>query len=246
MWRPFVCALGFLTRFPVPHVELSEAQVARSSAFFPWVGAIIATLLWGVSRACLPLGPQVTSACVITCWALVTGALHLDGLADTFDSLGGGRGDRARMLEIMRDSRIGAHGAAALTLALLLKWVALERVLTLHDDAWLLAPVCARFLVVLLLAGFTYAREQGLGSAFSGRVRTLEVAIAACALLPFGYYFGARVVLPALFGVALAMVLVLRMRKWLGGLTGDVHGAAIEICEIGVLLAACALDLPGA
>jgi adenosylcobinamide-GDP ribazoletransferase len=246
MWRPFVCALGFLTRFPVPHVELNEAQVARSSAFFPWIGALVAALLWAISLACSPLGPQVASACLITCWALITGALHLDGLADTFDSLGGGRGDRTRMLEIMRDSRIGAHGACALMLALLLKWVALARVLTLHDDAWVLAPVCARFLVVLLLAGFTYARERGLGSAFSGRVRTLEVAIAASALLPLGYRFGARLVLPALFGVVLAMVLVLRMRKWLGGLTGDVHGAAIELCEIGVLLALSALGLPGA
>jgi adenosylcobinamide-GDP ribazoletransferase len=245
MWRPFLCALGFLTRFPVPHVELSEAQVARSAAFFPWVGGILAALLAGVAYLSRTLDAGLAAACVITCWALFTGALHLDGLADTFDGLGGGRGNRARMLEIMRDSRIGAHGAVALVLALLLKWLALARLLELHVQSWVLAPICARFLVVVLLAAFPYAREQGLGSAFAGRVRTLEIVIAALAFAPLGYLYGARLVVPALCGVALALVLVLRMRQWLGGLTGDVHGAAIEVCEIGVLLTLGALALPG-
>ena len=246
MWRPFVCEIGFLTRLPVPHVELNDAQVARSAAFFPWVGGLIAALLAGVAQASLPLGPALAAACVVTCWAAITGALHLDGLADTFDSLGGGRGDRVRMLEIMRDSRIGAHGAVALVLALLLKWLALARLLELQVHSWVLAPICARFLVVVLLAAFTYARQQGLGSAFSGRVRTLEIVIAACAFAPLGYLYGARLGVPALCGVGLALVLVFRMRKWLGGLTGDVHGAAIELCEIGVLLTLAALDLPHA
>ena len=64
MWRPFVCALGFLTRLPVPHVELNDAQVARSAAFFPWVGGLIAALLAGVAQASLPLGPALAAACV--------------------------------------------------------------------------------------------------------------------------------------------------------------------------------------
>jgi adenosylcobinamide-GDP ribazoletransferase len=244
MWRPFLCALGFLTRLPVPHVELSERDVARSAAYFPWVGGIIAGLLAGTAWLLRGFAPPIAAACVIALWALVTGALHLDGLADSFDGLGGGRGDRARMLDIMRDSRIGAHGAVALMVALLLKWLALERLFTLQKIEWACAPVIARLLVVLLLAAFPYARERGLGSAFSGRVGALEVGVAALALGPLFYLWAMRPALPALCGVALAMLLVLRMRKWLGGLTGDVHGAAIETCEIGVLLALGRLDLP--
>jgi adenosylcobinamide-GDP ribazoletransferase len=244
MWRPLLCAVGFLTRLPVPHVELTERHVAQSAAFFSWVGGLIAGLLVLLSWALRGLGPELAALCLVACWALVTGGLHLDGVADSFDGLGGGRGDRTRMLEIMRDSRIGAHGAVALVLCLLFKWVALERVLTLQLSGWVLAPVLARWLATVLLAPFPYARQQGLGSAFAQRVSALHVGAGALALVPLGFLWGRALVVPALCGVLLALVLVLRMRKWLGGLTGDVHGAAIELCEIGVLLALGRLDLP--
>jgi adenosylcobinamide-GDP ribazoletransferase len=248
MGQAFLCALGFLTRLPAPHGTLSEADVARSAGFFPWVGGLIALLLAGAAWMLGPLGPRVAALALVAVWALLSGALHLDGLADTFDGLGGGRGERARTLEIMRDSRIGAHGATALVLVLGLKWAALERVLELGLGAWLAAPVVARLVATVLLASFPYARHQGLGSAFSGRVGLREVAVGCLALLPLAWLFRLGFALPALLGAAVALVLALRMHRLLGGLTGDVHGAAIELCETALLVGLPvlpALGLPG-
>ena len=241
MWRALVSAFGFLTRLPVPNVALAEADVARGAGFFSWVGAALAGLLWLAQALLEPLGSAVSAMCVVTIWAWLTGALHLDGLADTVDGLSGGRGDRTRALAIMRDSRIGAHGAVALCLALGLKWVALERALSTSRVCWIVAPIVARFACTVLLATFAYAREQGLGTAFARRVGVSEVAIGALVFVPVYFVLGPAFVLPALVGAACALLLALRVRAALGGLTGDVHGAAIEVCEIVVLLA---LGLP--
>jgi adenosylcobinamide-GDP ribazoletransferase len=244
MGRALLCAIGFLTRLPVPSVTLSERDVAKSAAFFPWVGGLIAACLWLVERGCASTGPRLCALLMVAGWALITGGLHLDGVADTFDGLSGGRGDRARALEIMRDSRIGAHGATALVLVLLAKWAALERVLGGQRIGWLAVPVIARLLSTVLLAAFPYAREQGLGKAFVSRVGVRELALASLSLVPLSLWFGVGLVLPSLVGVAVAGLLVMRMRLLLGGLTGDMHGAAIELCEVAMLLALGALDLP--
>ncbi|MFT3921614.1 MAG: adenosylcobinamide-GDP ribazoletransferase [Myxococcales bacterium] len=244
--RPLFCAVGFLTRLPVPHTELEERDVARSAAYFAWVGLALGAALWGLSRLFGSLGGPLGSLLLVAAWAWLTGGLHLDGLADTVDGLSGGRGDRARTLEIMRDSRIGSHGAVALVLGLGIKAAALVRARELGLDAVWCAPAVARFGCTLLLASFPYARAQGLGSAFAGRVGALEVGVGALALgLPVvllgpastGYALGACA------GLGCALLLAFRVRQRLGGLTGDVHGAAIEVCEIGMLIGLCAFPL---
>ncbi len=240
MWRALVSATGFLTRLPVPNVALVEADVARGAGFFAWVGALIASLLLLAQLALLPLGPSVCAMCIVAAWAWLTGALHLDGLADTVDGLSGGRGDRERTLAIMRDSRIGAHGAVALFIVLALKWAALEQLFRASNPLWLAAPVVARFVCTALLALFSYAREQGLGSAFAGRVGLAEVMIGFAVFIPIGAWLGPHlplVAFAALAGAACAFLVALKARAHLGGLTGDVHGAAIEVCEVGMLLA---------
>jgi len=241
MWRALVSAIGFLTRLPVPNVVLAEADVARGAGFFAWVGALLAALLWLLHAALHSLGSSVAAMAVITFWAWLTFALHLDGLADTVDGLSGGRGDRARTLSIMRDSRIGAHGAVALCLGLGLKWAALERLFAAANVLWVIAPIVSRFACTVLLASFAYAREQGLGSAFADRVGAREILLGALVFAPLYAMFGHSFVLPSGVGLLCAGLLALRVRAVLGGLTGDVHGAAIEVCEIGTLLA---LGLP--
>lgn len=236
MWRAVVSALGFLTRFPVPNVVLTEVDVALGAGFFSWVGGLIAAVLWLCALLLSPLGSACTAMCVVALWAFMTGALHLDGLADTIDGLSGGRGDRERTLNIMRDSRIGAHGATALCLALGLKWVALERALELSDERWIIAPTLSRFACTLLLATFTYARSEGLGSAFAKRVGVFEVVLGALSLVPLYAWLGPTLLKPAAVGVGLALLVAYRARRVLGGLTGDVHGAAIEVAEVGILL----------
>jgi adenosylcobinamide-GDP ribazoletransferase len=236
MLRSLLCAIGFLTRAWLPPLEFSEEEVARSAGFFAWVGALLACLLWVCARLLLPLGERLAALGVVAVWAFATAGLHLDGFADALDGLSGGRGERERTLAIMRDSRIGAHGALGLLLLVLFKWAALERVLPRADHAWLLAPVAARFLCTLLMARFPYAREAGLGSSFAGRVGAREVALGALALASGALLGGTALALSALFGMGAALLLAQRFQRLLGGLTGDVYGACIELCEAGVLV----------
>lgn len=239
MFKPVLCALCFLTRLPLPNLQFSEREVGQSAAFFSWVGALLSLLLWSSAQAFAPLGARTSALLLVAFWTLFTGALHLDGLADSVDGLSGGRGDRNRALEIMRDSRIGAHGAVALVLLLLLKWTLLETALTQGDTSWLAAPVVARFACTLLLAFFPYARTQGLGSAFSGRVGFQQILISALGLVMVGLALGPTGrPWPPVVGIAIALGVAAHAHRKLGGLTGDVHGAAIELSEVAVLFAA--------
>jgi adenosylcobinamide-GDP ribazoletransferase len=174
--------------------------------------------------------------------ALVTGGLHLDGLADWFDAVGGGRGQPARMLEIMRDSRIGAHGASALFLVLSAKLSALSSLQSARLPlALLCAPACARAVAVWLLFAYPNARAEGLGQSFATQVRLRHALLAsafACAALGL---FGLAACLPLLLSAAVGLALGAWANARLGGITGDVCGAAIELSELAFLIGCRAL-----
>jgi adenosylcobinamide-GDP ribazoletransferase len=171
--------------------------------------------------------------------AALTGGLHLDGFADVFDALGGGRGDRVRMLEIMRDSRIGAHGAAALTFLLIAKVAALAQVAERRDLLTLLAfPTIARWLAAVLVVLFPYARTEGIGRAFNGEAGRVQVVAATVIAMVAVGVLGPALILPALGAAAVVLGFAFWLRRRLGGLTGDVYGAAIELGEV-VMLVLC-------
>lgn len=240
--RALACAVLFLTRIPLPRLALDARDFARSVAYFAWVGVLIALGLAGAARLLLPLfGARLAALVLIALWVAITGGLHLDGLADTVDGLSGGRGERERVLTIMRDSRIGSHGALSLVLLVALKWAALEAVLTRGQDAWVIAPVGARFACTLLIAAFPYARSEGLGSAFEGAPHLRSLAVGGLALLAALVALGLSALLGAAAGLAVALALALRMKRLLGGLTGDVYGAAVELSELAALLAISSL-----
>jgi adenosylcobinamide-GDP ribazoletransferase len=163
--------------------------------------------------------------------------LHLDGVADVFDALGGGRGKRDRMLAIMRDSRIGAHGAVALVLLLAAKLVAVA-VLVRAGATWTLyaCPIAARWAVVWIVVGFPYARPDGLGRAFNGHGRAVHVLAATCVATLALAWLGPRAVMPAVAALASAVAVGVWLWRHLGGLTGDVYGAAIEVAEVSFLI----------
>ena len=128
--KAIVAAFAFLTRIPVWRGPLRDEDLGRSVAFFPLVGLVLGLALAAAGAvAASELSPVVGAVLLAALLAALTGGLHLDGLADVFDAVGGGRGDRARMLELMRDSRIGAHGAVALVLLLAAKIAALTQVI---------------------------------------------------------------------------------------------------------------------
>ena len=243
MLRALACAVTFLTRIPLPATTLDERDFAASAGYFAWVGMLIAVALWLVALATGGLGPRLSALLITVAWVAITGGLHLDGLADMVDGYSGGRADRARMLAIMRDSRIGAHGAVALCLALALKWTLLEALLVSDAPRWLVAPVAARYVCTLLMGAFPYARPVGLASGFAGmrRGRTAAIGAGACLVMVLG--LGVAALAGAIVGGVCALGLALRAQRDLGGLTGDVYGAAIELCELGTLLSLAVLAL---
>jgi len=241
--KAVVAAFAFLTRIPVWSGPLRDEDLGRSVAFFPLVGLVLGLALAGAGAAAgSVLSPAVGAVLLAALLAAVTGGLHLDGLADVFDAVGGGRGDRARMLELMRDSRIGAHGAAALVLLLAAKIAALTQVVERQDLLTLLAfPTVARWAVTPLIVLFPYARAEGLGRAFRGEASGVQVGIATATAVVVIAALGGRFALPALGCAVVVLLFGLWLRRRLGGLTGDVYGAAIEIGEVTTLILAGAI-----
>jgi adenosylcobinamide-GDP ribazoletransferase len=239
--RGFAAAISFLTRIPVGRwIELDGVDVARGGALFPLVGAGIGTVVGGIAQAAGgTLTPPVAALLGIAAGAALTGVLHLDALADTADALGATTRERA--LEIMRDHSVGAFGAVALVLDLGIKAAALAALVVRHDAlrAAVCATAAARVVPVVLSAALPYARPSaGLGRALGGTglfrvLVAVAIAVAICVLLH------TALLLAVVAGLAVACGLA--ARQWLGGVTGDVLGAAAELSETGVLIAAVAL-----
>jgi len=239
-WRPLRAAFAFLTRLPGGSAT-TEEELARSVLFFPVVGLALGLGCAGVGWLHLVrLAPaSIVAGAVVVFLALVTGGLHLDGVADLFDGLAGGRGDRERTLRIMRDSRVGAAGALALVLVVLLQLAALRELLERRALLPLVAfPLVARWAVIPQLAFFRYARAAGLGRVFQGRVALTPLAAESILLVTWSLRLGHGLVvqLAAALGVSLGLGLWLQHR--LGGLTGDIYGATISLCETATLLVA--------
>ncbi|HEU4731837.1 MAG TPA: adenosylcobinamide-GDP ribazoletransferase [Kofleriaceae bacterium] len=238
MLRSLAVAFGFLTRIPVAAGAVSPGELARSLTYFPAVGAALGALLFGARTLLGPvLAPGLVAACVVALGALATGGLHLDGVADVFDALGGGRGQRDRMLHILRDSRIGAHGAAALALLIVAKVLA---VAALDGRGWALygAPIAARWAVVVLVVRFPYARPDGLGAPFHRHAGSMQLAGATIVAVALLGGLGARALAPAAAALGAALAVAVPLHRRLGGLTGDVYGAAIEAAELAFLVVA--------
>jgi adenosylcobinamide-GDP ribazoletransferase len=232
-------ALQFLTRLPLPAMELGPGALGRAAGWFPAVGALVGLWVAGAARLAVACGLPPGAALVVGVAAgiALTGALHEDGLADTADGLGGR--DRARSLAIMRDSRSGAFGVLALVLLLLGRLAALEAIpLGTWAPALVLAHAVGRWVALLHLRFLPYARTEALGVAAPmregiGRTQlalgTLVVAGAAAWLGPAGAGALIGALVFALLGGAW-------LRRWLGGTTGDTLGAAVCGGELLTLL----------
>lgn len=235
-WRSFVLALQFLTRIPVRSASTEDADVVRSVFWYPYVGLVLGVLYALLAELAFALFPAPIAAfCMLAATVALTGALHLDGLMDTADGLLSGR-TRERMLDIMRDSRVGAMGAVALVLLLLGKWVCFAELGASSPWVWLLMPAFGRYAIVLLLAGFPYARAEGMGKVFAGKIGWLHAIASGLFLpLPLILWRGEGVALVLLFFVTVWIL----GRNWahkLGGLTGDTYGAMCELQELIFLL----------
>jgi adenosylcobinamide-GDP ribazoletransferase len=243
--RGAAAAASFLTRLPFGgHLGGGAEGVSRGCWTFPLVGAAAGTLTAAVAIvADGGLPPLAAATLAVAAGLLLTGALHLDGLADSADSLGGG--SRERALEIMRDHAVGAYGAAAIVLDLILR-IALVAALLERSDALvplLVAGAISRAAAVPLALALPYAHAApGPGAALSGRLRGRRVAFAVAIAATLAIVAAGTDGLVTL-ALAAAVVAVLGgfAKRRLGGITGDLLGATIELVELTVLLAFVAL-----
>lgn len=238
-----VLAIRFLTVVPVPgRAGTDPGALGRAAWWFPAVGLVLGLVLaaadYGLSRLFPPL---VTALLVVSLWKLLTGGLHLDGLADCLDGLAGR--DPAHRLTIMRDSRIGVFGALGLVLVVLLACgVLTELPVVARGPALLLAPTVGRLaplVVGVIMRPATPAR--GSGAAFIDALPGWAPLVHTAAVLVLGALvlgpFGLAVVIA---GLGIALLATWALAHGLGGATGDVLGAGVELAELGVLLAASA------
>jgi adenosylcobinamide-GDP ribazoletransferase len=238
--RGLAAAIAFLTRVPVGRiVELDARDVARGGMLFPLVGAGIGTVVGGIAQGLAdPLTAPVAAVLALAAGAVVTGVLHLDGLADTADAFGATTRERA--LEIMRDHAVGAYGTTAIVLDLGLKATALATLAARHDALRyaVCAAAAARVVPVLLSAFLPYARPAGTGAALMTTARA-RVVVAAAIAAAVAILLHA----PAVLAVAavVSVVVGVAARRALGGVTGDVLGAGAELCETAILVIAIAL-----
>jgi len=239
MLRPFRLALGLLTRIPVSNSgEIRPGDQGRSMLWYPMVGLIIGMVLMLLALPLQTTDSLVVSALLLTIWVAITGALHLDGLADSADAWLGSHADKERALEIMKDPACGPAGVVALVLVLLLKFAAVQALLG-RDDllALMIAPVLARTMLPLLFITTEYVRQGGMASVMveelPGRpLIAVLIAVAAATVILAGGQ-GAWLLLGTLaVGWWLRRLMILR----LGGTTGDTAGAMVEIVEAVVLV----------
>jgi adenosylcobinamide-GDP ribazoletransferase len=235
-----VGGFGLLTRIPLP---LTAAPRPDACWGWPLVGLVVAGLgaaTGGVAVACgMPAGPA--AALVLVVQALLTGGLHEDGLADTADGLFGGR-DKARRLEIMKDSRIGSYGTLALLLVTLLRWSALAVVLAQgHWGAVLAAGAISRVPMAALMAGLPNARGSGLSAMVGQPSQGAAFAAGVLAVVLALVFAGSAAVPMALLAGAAAWGLGAYAKARIGGQTGDILGASQQLAEAAVLLVAASL-----
>jgi adenosylcobinamide-GDP ribazoletransferase len=239
--RALLVAIGFLTRIPVPLRAFDDQRAqAASLAWYPLVGLLLGALLAALAWCLRDTPPLLSAALVLVTWVALTGALHLDGLADSADAwIGGIGGDRnesrERTLTIMKDPRCGPAGVVALVLVLLLKFAALASLPASHIALLPLAPLLARTALTLAFVSTPYVRAGGLGAALvkAPRAGCVVAVLAGAVLCAAGQWRGAL----ALATATLAFIAWRRAcMNRIGGITGDTAGALAESIEAAVLV----------
>ncbi|MFT3964605.1 MAG: adenosylcobinamide-GDP ribazoletransferase [Sphingobium sp.] len=231
--KGLLIALQFLTRLPGPRMRVSDAEFAASIRWFPAAGLAVGLIVAGAARAGALADPWVGALAGLAAWVGVTGALHLDGLGDVADALGAAHKSRERLLAVLADPHVGSFGVVAIAMQLLAKLVLLHRLV--ETGAFLpllLIPLAAR-VGPLLWTRLLPPLHAGLGARFRDAAGNGTLAVWAAALAAAAWWVPALVLAPPIL-----LLIALWLRRALGGISGDGHGAGIEAGETGLLLAA--------
>ncbi|MGK2909550.1 MAG: adenosylcobinamide-GDP ribazoletransferase [Sphingobium sp.] len=233
--RGFIIAVQFLTRLPVPAIVVDDTAFARSMRWFPAVGLLIGAAVAGAAWAGALVDHRLGALAALIVWVGVTGALHLDGLADLTDASGAvhkaKEEERDRLLAVLADPHVGSFGVVAIVLQLLSKLVLLDMLIDLRAFGPLvLVPFAAR-IGPLVWTWWLIPLHHGLAARFRSAIGPVNLAIWAAALAAASWFAPALLVMP-LFVLWWGWY----VRRTMGGISGDGHGAGIELIETGLLL----------
>lgn len=233
--KGLIVAIQFLTRLPTPRIAVSSDEFAASMRWFPAVGLIVGAIVAAGGWAGARVDPWTGALAALILWVVVTGALHLDGLGDIADASGAAHKDRERLLAVLGDPHVGSFAVAAIALQLIAKLVLLHALLDRQIFAAIaLIPFAAR------IGPLAWSRalpdlHAGLGSRFRNAVRPVDFVIWGLALVAAAWVSPSLLTAPLIFLLWGGWLL----RK-IGGISGDGHGAGIEVSE-SLLLAAALL-----
>jgi len=216
----------------------TEEEIGRSLTWYPLVGLLIGSLLWLCAATLSFTTPILLAAILLAIWIGITGALHLDGLADCADAWIGGRGDRERMLAIMKDPYAGPVAVATIVAVLMLKFAALDAIIEHgHRASLILAPLLARAALPALFLTTPYVRVQGLGTSLATHLPRANVQL-MLAVLGLGVLllFWLQALITLASSTAVFFVLRREFLRKLGGFSGDCAGAMTELIETLVLI----------
>ncbi|HET6421462.1 MAG TPA: adenosylcobinamide-GDP ribazoletransferase [Geobacteraceae bacterium] len=246
--RLYLIAIQFLTIIPLPFsFKFEEGDLGRSMSLFPLAGLTLGAVLAGTDYILSAILPRdVADLLLVAFLAVITGVLHLDGLADVCDGFAA-RGGRERFLAVMKDSWIGAAGAVGLVLTLLLKYEALLHIpAEMKRDALFCFPMMARFAQVQMTVGSSKARNDGLGSSFILGAGWRQLLFAVVTTIAFSFFLlGIRGLWLFIAAYLFTWVMKARFHKKLGGITGDIIGFANELNETLCLLILVAMSGTG-
>ena len=236
---PFWIALQFLSSLPITLPGMPKPQeLGRSLLFYPLVGALFGGVLWGVSALLAGTPLMLHAALLLTVWVMLSGGLHLDGLADSADAWLGGFGDRERTLTIMKDPRSGPIAVVTLVLVLLLKFCALLALIEQQQAmALLIVPLIGRSALLGVFLTTPYVRAGGLGQALADHLPRKAgwwvLGLSAAVCLTLAGYSGLWALMLATLGFVWLRHLMMRR---LAGTTGDTAGALLELLEVLMLV----------
>ncbi len=240
----FFHALQFYSRIPAGKIDYSEENLAQSIRYFPLVGSVVGIVgasVFMLFMLVFSQGVSVTAALISM--LAVTGALHEDGVSDFFDGFGGAY-TRERILEIMKDSHVGAYGVISLVLLLLAKFSLLTSITPEKVPLVLIAAhTSSRFVAVALMKSSSYARTENSKSAHSRRSlsRTTVVTAFVFGVLPLVFIPPLVSAVAAIVYAIILFALKHYVEKKIGGFTGDVLGTLQQFCEIAFYLVYTAL-----
>ena len=241
-FEQFIILIQFMTRIPIPlKISYSEKKFGKSIKFFPLVGLIIGLILYFANFLIIVYlknifyNKTIIAIFLIILEILIVGIIHIDGLADTFDGLFS-YAKKEKMLEIMKDSRIGTNGAVVLILYFITKTVLISEIITTNPKYLIIFPIIARLSTPINAGLSNYARKSGMSNAiiYENGIFEAIFSLALSIILVF-YIIDIKGIVAISIAFIFIIIFMLNVQKKIDGITGDTMGACLELTSILVL-----------